>query len=555
MKKVVIIGGMAAGCKAAARLKRIDPKYDVTIVEKRGFVSYGACGMPMFASGDVDDFFDLARTPFGIVRDVDYFSSVKDVKVMINTEAIGIDTNEKNISTKNLLSEEINSLEYDYLVISTGAHPAQAPFPIPVSENISTFHNPMDAKKFREKAQKGAIGNAVIVGGGYIGCELAEALVSLWGIETTLIERENRLLPICLDLELSPVLEKCFSKNDIQLKLETSVERVETNDENGLVVFLDSGEKIETDYLFLCLGVKPETSIAVQAGIELGKYGGIIVDNQLRTNKDNIWAGGDCIEIISNVTEKPTFMPLGSLANRHGRVIANSIAGIEDSFIGASGAVSMKVFAMITASAGISENTAISLGYDADSVTGSWFDRPDYHPDHKTLFGKLVYDKRDKRILGVQMIGEGEVTRYIDTVSEMIKNKADIYSLIDAEHCYMPAHSSPMSPLNSLGAMAYSQIFDGIRCLKCTEIKAFAGSIIDVREKSEIDANPYIGDVITIPLKGFRKDVQVLDKEKPVLIVCQKGPRSFEVAKYMKNFGFKDVSYLGGGVDLHQLIF
>ncbi len=554
MKRVLIIGGMAAGCKTAARVKRINPDYDVTIIEQRSFISFGACGMPLFAAGDVDDFFDLAKTPFGVVRDEEYFSKVKDVNVLLNTKVTKIDPDKKTITIKNNNNSEESFLEYDELVIATGAKPLKPPFKCPDSENISTFHHPLDAKRFREKAQKGLIESAVIIGGGLIGCELAEALVSLWGIETTLVERENRLLPGCLDEELSPVLEKYFRNNDVNIKLSTTVEKVELGEDGNPIVFTNGGEEFHADYLFLCLGVKPVVSLASEAGIRLGQSGGIATDGQLRTNIPNIWAGGDCIEIKNLITSELSIMPLGSLANRQGRVIANSIAGKEDSFKGAVGAMSMKVFDLITCSTGLSEHTALKLGYDAASVTGCWYDRPDYHPDHKSLFAKLVFDKSSHKILGAQMIGEGEVTRYIDTLTEMLKNNADIRQLIDAEHCYMPAHSSPMNPLNGLGSMAESLIFDDIDCMKCSKSDDFTGLVLDVREDSEVEANPYPFPSIRIPLKGFRKKVVELRKEASVLIVCQKGPRAYDVAKYMKNIGFSDVSYLGGGCDLKLLL-
>lgn len=553
MKKVVIIGGMAAGCKAAARIKRLEPDYKVTIVEKKSFVSYGACGMPLFASGDVDGFFDLAKTPWGVIRDEAFFRDVKDVTTLTNTLAERIDKDAKKVFCKNVESGEEIVLDFDDLVIATGAKAFIPDLPMPVTDKISTFHNPNDAKIFRQKAQTGQIGSAIIVGGGFIGVELAEAMVSLWGLETHLIERENRLLPFSMGVEISKVLEAKYNANDIHMHLSTTVEKIELDEEENPVVFLSSGEKLTADYVFLCIGIRPDISLAKSIGVEIGKSGAIKIDKQMKTNLPGVYAAGDCVEVEHLISGKRCMLPLGSLANRQGKVMAEAICGLDTKFKGAAGAISVKVFGLTTACSGLTEKSAEQAGYDFDFVIGSWYDRPEYHPDVRALFGKLIYEKNTMKLLGLQLSGRGEVTRYIDTFTAIASNGGTVRELIDMEHAYTPPHSGPVNPLNHLGGMAEAQE-EGITCIACQDFETFEGNILDVREKIEADGYPCHCEAKNYNMGEYRKHLDEYDKDVPMLVICQKGPRSYEAARYMKNIGFKNVSYLGGGIQLKQVI-
>jgi NADPH-dependent 2,4-dienoyl-CoA reductase/sulfur reductase-like enzyme/rhodanese-related sulfurtransferase len=552
MKTVLIIGGMAAGCKTATRLKRLQPDYKITIIEKKPFVSYGTCGMPFYASGDVEDFMALASTPWDMVRDADYFKNAKDINVLTQTEVIKIDNNNKILSAKNLITQQEIKLKYDYLVFATGAKPAEIKFPHPESDKILDFHNPLNAKKFKELAQTGKIGSVAIIGGGYIGVELAEAMVSLWGIETHLIEMTDRLLPNSLDKEISDLLVKTLSNEDINIYLQTTVQSIET-DEN-LFVHLSNSEVMNVDLVFNCTGIKPNTSLAQSIGIKTNNFSAIEVDEQLRTNLTDIWAAGDCICSKNLITNLPSFFPLGSLANRQGKIVAESIAGLNPEFKGAIGTNSIKVFGFTICSAGINEKFATQYNLNFASVWGTFYDRPDYMPASKTIFAKMLYEKNTLRLLGLQLAGAGELTRYIDAFSVFASDKKTAYDLTNFEHAYTPTHSNPMNPLNFLGAMAISQEKDGIICAKPYEINNLQGQILDVREKEEIKALKCEGNVIETSIMEFRNRIMDLDKTKPLLVVCQKGPRSYEIARFCRNSGFIDVKYLGGGLHLARLI-
>lgn len=548
MDKIIIIGGMAVGCKAAARLSRLSLNYQITIIERQPVISYGNCGLPFYASGEIDNIDDLAKTGYGAIRDSDYFRDVKGVDVLTNTEVKKIDKGNCEVVCKDLENNSSFSLPYDKLIIATGSKSIQPSFPCTESPRVSSFHSPADAKVFRETAQKGQIGKAVIIGGGFIGCELSEALSSLWGIETVLIEKEKKILSNFLDLEISGLVQKRIEKNDVELLLSTEVNRIELNEKDLPVILLQDGRQIESDYVFYNLGVRPETTIAENAGIQIGEQGGITVDGQMKTNVPNIWAAGDCVESNNIVTNKQDYFALGSLSNRMGRIAADSIAGNDSVFKGAVGSVSLKIFNLTISATGITRSKAEKLRYDAGYVIGCWSDKPDFYPNAKNLFGILVFEKQSLKLLGIQLAGEGDVNRYVDVFSELLSNSKTVYDLLDVEHGYTPPHSSPISPLNYFGYMVINQEINGINNFNCFEIDSFNGIVIDVREEQEIELSPFRSKVLTIPISEFRSKSSELDLEQPKLIICEKGPRAFEAAKFLVNKGHKNVSYLGGGM-------
>ncbi|MFC2084037.1 FAD-dependent oxidoreductase [Bacteroidota bacterium] len=548
MFNIVIIGGMAAGCKAAARLSRLSTNYQIILIERKPLISFGNCGLPLYASGEIDDFFDLVRTSYGVVRDEDFFLKTKNVKIFINTEAIKVNTEKKEVQCRVIDKDEIINFKYDALIYATGSKAVEPKFPFPESPLISTFHSPFDAKNFRKVVQMGKVGASVIIGGGFIGCELTEALSSLWGIDTILIEKGKSLLTKFLDPEVSKVLENRIRMNGVNLLLSTDIEKIVLDEKELPVIYFNDGNRINTDYLFYNLGNKPNSVLARNAGIEIGQSGGILVDKNMRTNISNIWAAGDCVETMNLITGKPEYYSSGSLSNRMGRVVADSIDGRNSTFEGTVGSFSLKVFNLIVSATGISEQKASKLGYDVGSVHGTWSDRPDYHPETKNLYIKIIYQKPNLKLLGMQIVGEGEVTSYVDVFSELLLNNKTANNLLDIEHGYTPAHSSPISPLNFLGYMIINQEMDGVKNINPGELSFFNGKIIDVRENSEIENFPIDKNTVNIPLSDFREKVNELDNDKPTMFICEKGSRAYEAARILYNKGHKNVSYLGGGV-------
>ncbi len=545
---------MAAGCRAAARLSRLSPDYRVTIVERSPFLSFSSCGLPLFASGEVDGLSNLTKTSYGAIRDEEYFCEVKRVKVLTKTEVIEVRTERNELSCRNVDTEDLFVLPYDSLIFATGSEAVKPKFPCVRSPLISSFHYPSDAENFRRSAEKGKIGKAVIIGGGFVGCELIEAMSSLWGIETVLIEKEETLLPASLDPEMSLYLQSCIKSDKIQLLVSTTVGRVGVDDNGTPVVSLGSGQQIMSDQVFYCLGVKPNSELAGRSGVKLGKHGGILVDRRMRTNVPNVWAAGDCAEVRNLVTDTTDIFPFGSVSNRMGRIAADSVANRRASFNGAVGTFSLKLFDNIICATGLTEARARDLGCETGSVIGCWADRPDYHPEAKLLFGKLVYEKPGLRLLGLQLVGEGEVTRYIDVFSELLSQRKTVEDLTDLEHGYTPAHSSPISPLNYLGFMACNQEFDGIRNVSPLLAPSFEEIFIDVRESSEVASFPFPEKSIHIPLASLGTKLADFDPQRSIMFVCERGPRAYEAARLFMEHGHNRVSYLGGGNLLYSRI-
>jgi NADPH-dependent 2,4-dienoyl-CoA reductase/sulfur reductase-like enzyme/rhodanese-related sulfurtransferase len=549
MFSVVIIGGMAAGCKAAARLSRLCSEYDITIIERSGYVSFGNCGLPLFASGEIDDFYALSKTPYGVIRDEEYFKSVKGIKVLKNTEVEEVDPLHCEVKCHNLNEDHRFSLNYNALIFATGSTAIEPQFPVPDSPRVSQFYSPEDAKRFKITAREGSVKKAVIIGGGFIGSELTESLSALWGIETVLVEKEKYMLQNLLDYELSRIVENRIKSNGVKIITSCEVQKVFLNSSNLPVVVLENGEEIKSDYVFYNLGVKPNTALAVKTGVEVGPHGGILVDKKMRTNLPNIWAAGDCVEAKNIVTGKTDYYTMGSLSNRMAREAADSINGKNTTdFKGTIGSVSLKIFDLIVCTTGLTELKARKSGYDVESMLGCWSDRPEYHPEAKNLFAKIIYEKQSLKLLGLQIAGEGEVTRYIDIFSNLLANYETALQLINLEHAYTPAHSSPLSPLNYLGYMIINQEKEGLNDIKPAEVADFAGNILDVREEFEITQQTRISNVRNIPLSNLRASIGEIEFDKPIICFCSKGPRSYEAARYLKCLGHNNARYLSGGL-------
>ncbi len=554
---VVIIGGVACGPKTAATLARRNADLTVTVFQKEKNISYGTCGLPYFASGDINSLDELTKTSYGVPRTPDFFRRSKGFNVIPRAEVTAIDRENKTVSVRMLDSDETTEHGYDTLVIATGAIPNPAPFPVPDSPRVAHFTRPGDAVNFRRLAEQGQVGRALIVGGGFIGCELAEAAGSLWGIETFLIEQESHILPYVLDPEMAAIVERELKRQGIELHTGGTLEKIELDNDGNPVVHVSGQNPIIVDYVFLCLGVRPESALAESCGLKIGDTGGIIVNKHMRTSDEHIYAGGDCVESICRVTGRPLYIPMGSLANRHGRVIAENIVGSDMEFTGALGAFFVKVFDINVGSVGISENAAHNAGLNPHAVWGSFPDKPDYYPESKVMVLKLVYDPESGRVLGLQAIGTGDICRRIDSVSAMMQSSATLDDLLAFEHGYAPPYSEALDPLHHLAAMAQAREKHGTEFVVPDTDECMSDSDcawLDVREPDEIEAEPWPftdqtkpGALITIPLNDLRERLSELDRKKPIMLICKRGPRSYQASVILRQAGFEHVYIIGGG--------
>ena len=550
---VVIIGGVACGPKTAATLARRLPDLKITLFQREKELSYGSCGLPYFASGDISSFQELTTTSYDIPRTPDFFEKTKGFAAITEAEVVAVDPDNKKITVRMLADGSEIEHHYDQLVLATGASPRKAPFPVADSEKIRSFTRPADAIHFRKMAETGKVGSAVIVGAGFIGCELAEATASLWGIETTLIEREPQVLPYVLDAEMSTHVEAELKKQDVTVLKGSEVQKIELSDDGQPTVHIDGATPIVADYVFLCLGVLPNVELAANCGMTLGATGAIEVDERLRTNIDDIYAGGDCSESTHRLTGGKLFLPMGSLANRHGRVIAENIAENETEFAGVLGAFLVKVFDMNVGSVGLSEAAAQSAGLNPACVWGTFPDRAEYYPEAGTFTMKMVYDRESLRLLGLQVVGNGTIGRRIDVFSVFLQNNAVVDDLLDFEHGYAPPYSEALDPLHQLAAVAIAQQ-KGTRmaCPYWRSLMDLSSNAIwlDVRENEETESVPWQpeqGDVVHIPLNDLRGRLEDLDRKRKTLVLCRRGLRAYQAALILEAAGFEDVIIASGG--------
>lgn len=556
---IVVVGGVAAGPKAAATLARRLPKAKITLFEKGSHISFGTCGLPYFASGDIDSFRELTVTSYGVVRDVDFFKKTKGLEVITGAEIVEIDRKGKTVTVKKSDTREIYKHGYNKLVLATGATPVNPPFPIAESPRIRHFTRPEDAIEFRKAAQQGQIGKAVIVGGGFIGCELAEAAGGMWGIETILVEKESALLPFVLDQEMAEIVHREMLRNDIGLKLSSRVDKIELDNDGNPIVHIRNGEPIAADFVFLCLGVRPNVELARRAGLEIGETGAVNVNRKMQTSDPDIYAGGDCVESESLVTGRKLYIPMGSLANRHGHVIAENIAGNESEFKGVTGAFMVKVFDTNVGSVGVNEKTAETQGLKVKSIWGAFVDKPDYYPESKSFTLKMIYDAESSRLLGLQAAGGGDTCRRIDVFSSFLLNKAKTDDLLDFEQGYAPPYAEAIDPLYHLATMARAQK-RGLSFIK-PGITDINGNILwlDVRETDEAAEDPWIlskekkeKQYLNIPLNDLRDNLDKLNGFDKINIVCRRGPRSYQAAVILNDAGFENISIMSGGTQAAQ---
>jgi len=550
--KIVIIGGVATGPKAAARARRIDPDADITIIDKGELFSYAGCGMPFYIEGLIEDVNELMCTPFGVVRDESFFENAKNVKVLGKTEAIKIDRNAKKITAKNLKTDEIQDIEYDRLILATGAYPAIPPIEGIDLARVYQLNNLKDARAIRETLEKGA-NKIVIIGAGLIGLETCGAFVSR-GCKVTIVEILDQILPGLLDPTMAALLTNYLKDKGVEILVSEKVTKIE-GDEQGYVkkVITDQNE-INADMIIVAVGVRPEVTLAKEAGLKLGDMGGILVNEYLQTNDPNIYAGGDCVENLNLVTGINSYVPMGSTANKHGRVIGDNITGGKTTFPGITGTVVFKILDYNVGKTGLNEKQAIDLGYEPITCIRPSPDCAHYHPSTKPLIIKLIVDHKTGKILGGQGLGVGEVVKRIDVLATAIKFGATAKDLVDIDLGYAPPYSTAIDAIAHAANIIRNKIEGLAKGISPIELKEKIERnddfiLLDVRTKKEIEKKIFKDKRVNwIPLGSLRDKLNQLPKGKEIIIYCQSSLRAYEAQRIIEGKGFKDVKFLDGGL-------
>ena len=548
-KRIVVIGGVAAGPKAAARARRLDPDAEITIVEKDEILSYAGCGLPYYISGMVKDRKELIATPVGVLRDPQFFAKVKNIKILNKTLAVAIDRQAKEVEVENVDTGEKQRLPYDKLILATGADPLEPPIPGKDLQNVVRLKRLEDADRFRDYMQGKSCAQVVIVGGGLIGIEMAEA-VNQCGSGVTIVEMLPHILPM-LDADMTSLLEKHLRQVGVTVATSAKVERFEGDGDGKLKSVVTSRGTFPAPLALLSIGLRPNVELARKAGLLIGPAGGIAVNQSLQSSDPDIYAAGDCAEKSCFVRGTSCFLPLGSVANKEGRIAGSNAVGHVDRFPGVAGATALKVFDWNVGRAGLSVEQAAALGVPVVSMTVAAPDKPHYYPGNKPIILKLVCEKANRRLIGIQGVGPGEVMKRVDVAITAMAGRMTVDEVAQLDLTYAPPYSEAMDVLIH-GANALRNKMDGLlKGVTSTELQASrqAGEdlmLLDVRTPDEHHAGRIPGSTL-IPLGALRARVGEVPKDKRVVAYCKTSLRAWEAQRILAGQGIHNVEILEGG--------
>ncbi len=551
--KVIIVGGVAGGASCAARLRRLDEKAEILLLERGPYVSYANCGLPYHVGGTIEKESSL------LVSTEQRFREFFNVDCRPLCEVIGISKENKTVEIKNHRTGEITSEKYDKLVLSPGAAPIRPPLPGIDLPGIFSVRTVPDAKNIREWLDRDSLNTgmneyagantlakpktAVVVGGGFIGLEMVENLIHR-GLNVTLIEKLNQVMPP-LDIEMARLVKRYLEKHGVNVALNDGVAGFKQTADGGLEVLTESGKQYPAHIVILAIGVRPETTLAKIAGLELGKRGGIRVDDQMRTSNPDIFAVGDAVEVKDFVTGQWTLIPLAGPANRQGRIVADVLCGRNSRYRGTQGTSICKLFNAAIAQTGASEKLLKQLGEtDFEKIFIYPNSHAGYYPDAKLLVTKVIFRKSDGKLLGAQVLGEDGVPKRIDSYAMAIQMGCTIYDLEESELCYAPPYSSAKDPVNFAGMVAADVLRGDMPICHWDSIPENS-FILDVRYPPELEVETVPG-AVNIPLPMLRSRLNELPKDREILVFCRSAQRAYYSTRLLLQNGFKVRNMSGG---------
>lgn len=550
--KIVVIGGVAAGTKAAARARRREPGADITIIEKDKYISYAGCGMPFYLSGQVREFDNLFTTSYGVVRNEDYFRNEKGINVLTGTEAVAIDRAGKRVEVITLATGQRSFIEYDKLVIATGSVPLVPPIEGLDLQGVYRLNHPEDALSIKSALEEGVSG-AVVIGAGLIGLEAVDALMKL-KIFVNVVELRDQVLPGLLDKDMAAPFALRLEETGVELSLGRKVLKLEGEDGKVTAVVTDQG-KIETEMVIVAVGVRPNVKLAKETGLEIGETGAIAVNEYLQTSDPDIYALGDCVETKHLISGKKVYVPLASTANRQGRVAGDNITGGSSKFKGILGTAVMKVMGLNVARTGLGEEQARSLGYEVVTSLNPTFDATHYYPQHGKVFLKVIVDAKSRRVLGSQGFGPGDVSKRIDVYAAAMNFGATLDDVADIDTGYAPPFNTPIDPLHHSVNIIRNKIeglAPGITPFEVKE-KFDRGDdfvFLDVRTEPQFRPKHIKDDrVMLVPLGELRRRIEEIPREKEIITSCVLGVRAYEALRALKGAGFENVKFMEGSLE------
>lgn len=538
--KVVIVGGVAGGATAAARIRRLDEQAEIIVFERSGFISYANCGLPYYIGDIITDQEDLTlQTPQS-------FYSRFQVKMKVHHEVVAIHPEKKTVSVKNLETGEEFEESYDKLILSPGAKPTQPEIPGTGIDKIFTLRTVEDTLRIKEYINKNQPKSAVLAGGGFISLELAENLREL-GLEVTIVQRPKQLMNP-FDSDMAAFIHNEMRRHGIKLALGHTVEGFEEKD-GGITVLLKGEEPIHADMAVLAIGVTPDTHLAKEAGLELGIKGSIVVNSRMETSVSDIYAVGDAVQVKHYVTGQDALISLAGPANKQGRIVADNICGGNSHYKGSQGSSIIKVFDMTAAATGINETNAKKAGLNVDKVILSPMSHAGYYPGGKVMTMKVIFEKETYRLLGAQIVGYEGVDKRIDVLATAIHAGMNAVELKELDLAYAPPYSSAKDPVNIAGYMIENISNNVLKQFHLEDVKDLPrdGSVtlLDARTAGEYRRG-HVEGFVNIPVDELRERMDEIEKDKPVYTICQSGLRSYIASRILAGNGYETYNFSGG---------
>jgi NADPH-dependent 2,4-dienoyl-CoA reductase/sulfur reductase-like enzyme/rhodanese-related sulfurtransferase len=541
-KRLLIVGGVAGGASCAARARRLSETAEIIIFERGPFVSFANCGLPYYVGDVIQDERKL------LVANADLFQQRFNIQVRLENEVMAIAPEQRSITVRDRRTGDEYQESYDALVLAPGASPIRPPIPGIDRPGIFAIRTIPDSRRIRDWIQTHQVQQAVVVGAGFIGLEMAENLIKR-GIAVTLIEGQPQIMPP-FDPEMTAAMQDQIQSHGVTLRLSDSV--VGFEDSNGrLRVTTQSGDRHSADLVILGIGVRPESALAKAAGLELGQRGSIRVNEKMQTSDPHIWAVGDVVEVQDVVTGERELIPLAGPANRQGRVAADTIFGRSSQFRGVQGTSVCGAFGLTLACTGASEKTLKRLGWAYDKVYLHPGHHVSYYPNAHAIDMKLLFSIEDGRILGAQAVGEAGAEKRIDVISMAIQTGATVFDLEEAELCYAPQFGAAKDPVNMAGMIAANAL-RGDAPLRHWQDSELSGYLLDVREIGEFETG-HVESAVNIPLSQLRDRMGELPKNKPILVYCQVGQRAYYATRALRLDGY-DAYNVSGGIQTYRAI-
>lgn len=538
--KIVIVGGVAGGATAAARIRRLDEQAEILVFERSGYISYANCGLPYYIGGVITDQSDLTlQTPES------FFSRFR-ITMKVHHEVTAIHPEKHTVTVKNLETGGEFEESYDKLLLSPGAKPTQPPIPGTDIDRLFTLRTVEDTLRIKEYIEKNHPQSAVLAGGGFIGLELAENLREL-GMDVTIVQRPKQLMNP-FDPDMAAFIHNEMRRHGVKLALGHTVEGFEQK-ETGVRILLKGEEPLHADLVVLAIGVTPDTRLAKDAGLKLGIKGSILVSDRMETSVPDIYAVGDAVQVRHSVSGQEALISLAGPANRQGRIAADNLCGKDSRYPGSQGSSIIKVFDMTAAVTGINETNAKKAGLDVDKVVLSPMNHAGYYPGGKLMTMKVVFEKETFRLLGAQIIGYDGVDKRIDVLATAIHAGMKATDLKDLDLSYAPPYSSAKDPVNMAGFMIENIAGGLLRQFHLEDLATLSRrggvTLLDVRTRKEYERG-HVDGFVNIPVDELRERLQEIRPDQPVYVMCQSGLRSYLAVRILDGCGYDAWNFSGG---------